>query len=108
VGHASVAFDGVGPKQEDLRDDRGLAQSSIEGEHPLCLSRRIVLKRSWAGEVRNVSLLVAIGVNESGYREILGICEGQGRQDWLERVPQASQGTRLKGVRLITLCLHWA
>jgi Transposase, Mutator family len=26
--------------------------------------------------VRNVSLLVAIGVNESGYREILGICEG--------------------------------
>jgi putative transposase len=36
----------------------------------------IVLKRSWAGEVRNVSLLVAIGVNGEGYREILGICEG--------------------------------
>jgi transposase-like protein len=35
-----------------------------------------VLKRSWAGEVRNVSLLVAIGVNSEGYREILGICEG--------------------------------
>jgi Transposase, Mutator family len=35
-----------------------------------------VLKRSWAGEVRNVSLLVAIGVNGEGYREILGICEG--------------------------------
>jgi transposase-like protein len=29
-----------------------------------------------AGEVRNVSLLVVIGVNEGGYREILGICEG--------------------------------
>jgi len=26
----------------------------------------IMLKRSWAGEVRNVSLLVAIGVNENG------------------------------------------
>jgi putative transposase len=38
--------------------------------------RLIVLKRSWAGEVRNVSLLVAIGVNSDGYREILGICEG--------------------------------
>ena len=25
---------------------------------------------------RNVSLLVAIGVNHEGYREILGICEG--------------------------------
>jgi len=34
------------------------------------------MKRSWAGEVRNVSLLVAIGVNSTGYREILGICEG--------------------------------
>jgi transposase-like protein len=35
-----------------------------------------VLKRSWAGEVRNVSLLVAIGVNSEGHREIHGICEG--------------------------------
>jgi transposase-like protein len=31
---------------------------------------------SQIGEVRNVSLLVAIGVNERGYREILGICGG--------------------------------
>src|SRR5215468_6498585 len=48
----------------------------IEGEHPYVYLDGIVLKRSWAGEVRNVSLLVAIGVNERGYREILGICEG--------------------------------
>ena len=34
------------------------------------------MKRSWAGEVRNVSLLVASAVNSEGYREILGICEG--------------------------------
>jgi hypothetical protein len=33
------------------------------------------LKRSWAGEVRNVSLLVAIGVSTEGQREIRGICE---------------------------------
>ena len=33
-------------------------------------------KRSWAGGVRNVLLLMAIGVNSEGYREILGICEG--------------------------------
>ena len=36
----------------------------------------IVMKRSWAGEVRNVSLLVASAVNSEGFREILGICEG--------------------------------
>ena len=48
----------------------------IEGEHPYVYLDGIVLKRSWAGEVRNVSLLVASGVNAEGFREILGICEG--------------------------------
>ena len=35
-----------------------------------------MLKRSWAGEVRNVSVLVAIAVNSEGYREIIGVAEG--------------------------------
>ncbi len=48
----------------------------IEGEHPYVYLDGIVLKRSWAGEVRNVSLLVAIGVNQEGFREVLGIVEG--------------------------------
>jgi len=48
----------------------------IEGAHPYVFLDGIVMKRSWAGEVRNVSLLVAIGVTSEGYREILGICEG--------------------------------
>src|SRR4026209_394719 len=48
----------------------------IEGEHPYVYLDGIVLKRTWAGEVRNVSLLVAIAVNADGYREILGIVEG--------------------------------
>jgi Transposase, Mutator family len=48
----------------------------IEGCHPYVYLDGIVMKRSWAGEVRNVSLLVAIAVNAEGYREILGICEG--------------------------------
>ena len=34
------------------------------------------LKRSWGGEVRNVAVLVAIGVRHDGYREILGVVEG--------------------------------
>lgn len=48
----------------------------IEGDHPYVFLDGIVMKRSWAGEVRNVSLLVAIGVTREGYREILGIIEG--------------------------------
>lgn len=48
----------------------------IEGEHPYLYLDGIVLKRSWAGEVKNVSLLVASTVNAEGYREIVGIKEG--------------------------------
>ena len=60
-------------------------------------------KRSWAGEVRNVSLLVAIGVNESGYREILGICEGakEDKTGWSAFLKHLKE-RGLKGVRLIT------
>ncbi|SDP85220.1 Transposase, Mutator family [Desulforhopalus singaporensis] len=36
----------------------------------------IVLKRSWAGEIHNVSVLVAVGVSSGGRRQILGVCEG--------------------------------
>jgi putative transposase len=48
----------------------------INGDHPYVYLDGIVLKRSWGGEVCNVSVLVAIGVNEHGYRKILGVCEG--------------------------------
>ena len=37
----------------------------IEGEHPYVYLDGIVIKRSWAGEVRNVSLLVASAVNSA-------------------------------------------
>ncbi|MEO0461408.1 MAG: IS256 family transposase [Myxococcota bacterium] len=48
----------------------------IERSHPYVYLDGIVLKRSWGGEVRNVSVLVAIGVAEDGFREILGVAEG--------------------------------
>jgi transposase-like protein len=48
----------------------------IEGEYPYVYLDGVVLKRSWAGEVRNVSVLVAIGVGADGYRRILGVAEG--------------------------------
>src|SRR5712672_3706292 len=74
----------------------------IEGEHPYVYLDGMVLKRSWAGEVRNVSLLVAIGVNESGYREILGICEGakEDKSGWSAFLKHLKE-RGLKGVRLI-------
>ncbi|MGH2506880.1 MAG: IS256 family transposase [Ktedonobacteraceae bacterium] len=49
---------------------------AIEGDHPYVYLDGIVLKRTWAGEVRNVSVLVAIGVDAEGYRKVLGVVEG--------------------------------
>jgi putative transposase len=51
-------------------------QRPIEGQFPYVYLDGIYLKRSWGGEVRNVSVLVAIGVSLEGFREILGVAEG--------------------------------
>jgi putative transposase len=74
----------------------------IEGEHPYVYLDGIVLKRSWAGEVRNVSLLVAIAVNNEGYRDILGICEGakEDKAGWSAFLKHLKE-RGLKGVQLI-------
>jgi transposase-like protein len=48
----------------------------IEGAHPYVYLGEIWLKRSWGGEVKNVAVLVAIGVNADGFREVLGVAEG--------------------------------
>jgi putative transposase len=80
----------------------GWRNRAIEGEHPYVYLDGIVLKRSWAGEVRNVSLLVAIAVNSDGYREILGICEGakEDKAGWSAFLKHLKE-RGLKGVRLI-------
>src|ERR1700684_4398596 len=48
----------------------------LEGNYPYVFLDGLWLKRSWGGEVRNVSLLVAIGVNAEGFREVLAVAEG--------------------------------
>ena len=40
LGTRGLAVDGVGPEQEDLRNNRGMAQSTDRGRAPICLSRR--------------------------------------------------------------------
>jgi len=74
----------------------------IEGEHPYLYLDGIVLKRSWAGEVRNVSLLVAVSVNAEGYREILGIVEGakEDKAGWSGFLKHL-KARGLEGVRLV-------
>ena len=73
----------------------------LSGEYPYVYLDGIVLKRSWAGEVRNVSVLVAIGVNSEGFREILGVAEGakEDKAGW-DSFLRYLKNRGLKGVRL--------
>ena len=56
----------------------------ITGTHAYVYLDGIWLKRSWGGEVRNVAVLVAVGVAEDGFREILGVVEGmkEDKESW--------------------------
>ena len=74
----------------------------IEGEYPYVYLDGLVLKRSWAGEVKNVSVLAAIGVDSEGYRRILGVQEGhkEDKAGWSDFLAQLKQ-RGLKGVQLI-------
>ena len=62
----------------------------------------IYLRRNWGGEFENVNILVAIAVNEDGYREVLGAAEGikEDKASWVEFFKWLnSRG--LEGIRLI-------
>ena len=74
----------------------------IEGEHAYVFLDGLWLKRSWGGEVKNVSVLVAIGVNQDGFREVLGVAEGtkEDKASW-QGFLRHLKGRGLKGVKLI-------
>lgn len=45
-------------------------------KYPYVFADGIYLKRSWGGSFENVAVMVAIGVNDGGYREAIGAAEG--------------------------------
>jgi len=75
----------------------------IKGGHPYVYLDGIALKRSWGGEVKNVAVLVAVGVNTEGYREILGVAEGakEDKASWAGFLRHLKE-RGLKGVKLVT------
>jgi putative transposase len=63
----------------------------------------IYLKRSWGGSYENVAVMVAIGVNDDGYREVIGAAEGftESSECWRDFLSWLrSRG--LRGVRMFT------
>ena len=74
----------------------------LEGSHPFVYLDGIWLKRSWGGTVENVSVLVAIGVNSEGYREIIGVVEGakEDKESW-KNFLRHLKDRGLKGIQMV-------
>ena len=72
------------------------------GHYPYVYVDGIYLHRNWGGEYENVAILVAIAVNEDGFREVLGAAEGmkEDKASWVNFF-QWLRGRSLDGVKLI-------
>lgn len=73
----------------------------LEGRFPYVYLDGLILKRSWGGEVKNVSVLAAIGVDSEGYRRVLGVAEGhkEDKAGWYGFLKSLKE-RGLSGVRL--------
>lgn len=76
----------------------------LQGDYPYVYIDGIYLKRSWGGSYENVAVMVAIGVNSDGYREIIGCAEGfsESKESWKEFLAWL-KGRGLKGVRMVSV-----
>lgn len=73
----------------------------LKGSYPYVYLDGIYLKRNWGGEVENISVLVALAVDEEGYREIIGAAEGskEDKASWLAFL-RCLKERGLEGVKL--------
>ena len=74
----------------------------LERAYPYVYVDGIYLKRSWGGAYENVAVMVAIGVNDDGYREVIGAAEGftESSECWRDFLSWLrSRG--LRGVRMV-------
>ena len=74
----------------------------LESEYPYAFMDGVWHKRSWGGHVENVSVLVAIGINAEGHREVIGMAEGmkEDRDSWEQFIRDIIE-RGLEGVRLV-------
>lgn len=74
----------------------------LSGEYPYVYVDGIYRKRCWGGEIQNVSVLIAIGVTEDGYREVIGAAEDmkEDRESWKSFFVYLKE-RGLSGVRLV-------
>ncbi len=73
----------------------------LESEYPYVFVDGVWHKRSWGGSVENAGILVAIGVDPEGHREVIGVAGGM-REDaagW----EQSVRGMIERGLKVVRL-----
>ena len=74
----------------------------LSGGYPYLFVDGIYLKRSWGGSYENVAVMVAIGVNSEGRREIVGCAEGC--TAFLVSLGETSQGVLYEAGLIASFC----
>lgn len=71
-------------------------------EYPYVYLDGIYLKKNWGGSIENIAILVALGVNAAGNREIIGAAEGgkEDKESWMQFLRSLKE-RGLKGTRLM-------
>ena len=74
----------------------------LEVEYPYVYLDGIYLKKNWGGTIENIAILVALGANSAGNREIIGAAEGgkEDKESWLKFLRSLKE-RGLSGVRLM-------
>ena len=74
----------------------------LEVDYPYVFLDGIYLKKNWGGTIENIAILVALGVNSAGNREIIGAAEGgkEDKESWLKFLRSLKE-RGLSGVRLM-------
>lgn len=82
-------------------------ERSLEGSYPFVIVDAMHIKVRRQQSVRSTSVLIAVGVNEEGYREILGIriADSESEQGWLETF-RWLKGRGLGGVEFVVSDAH--
>lgn len=91
------------PDQEAFKKVDAWRRRPLTSERPHACVDGTYVKRNWGGAYESVAVLVAIGVNSDGYREVIGVEEGyrESGDSWREFL-LGLRDRGLSGVRLVT------
>ena len=103
LGAVKIGKDAVSRIAQRLDDElQGFRARRLEQKYPYLFLDATYLKVNWGSHVGDLALLVAIGVNQSGYREVLAVESAAGeKKEAYRNLLKDLLGRGLSGVQLV-------